>query len=229
VTDALSSGKQIEIRLYLHHKAGHRLPVDVKIAPMLDSTGTIIGAVQIFSDNSDKEALLERIEDLEKKAYRDYLTGLANRNYTEICLKERYEELLRYGWPFGLVFCDVDNFKAVNDQFGHDVGDKVLKMVAQALAQNTRSFDLIGRWGGDEFVALILNVDEEKFANVTERFRILVEQSEIMVGSEKINVTISVGATIAKQGESVVDLLKKTDQLMYRSKSTGGNRVNFWE
>lgn len=227
VSAAINGGKQIEMDLYLHHKDGYRLPVSVKVAPIQDNDGKIIGAVEIFSDNSTKESLLERIEELKKEAYNDFITGLANRYYTEICLKERYDEMDRYGWPFGLIFMDVDNFKEINDSFGHNIGDRILKTVSQALLKNSRSFDLLGRWGGDEFIAVVLNVDQEKLTTIAERYRMLVAQSKIDVDSQAVGVTVSIGASLAKPGESVDALLEKVDQLMYRSKSDGGNQVTY--
>lgn len=226
VAATISDGVPREMELYLHHKDGYRLPVWVRVTPLRDANGKIVGAVEIFSDNSAKVALLEMIEELKKEAYIDFITGLANRHYSEVCLHNRYREMLRYGWSFGVIFMDLDKFKIVNDQFGHDVGDKVLKMVAQALLKSSRSFDLVGRWSGDEFIAIVLNVNKNRLASIAERFRMLVEQSKIIVGSNSVGVTVSVGAALAEPDESVETLLKKVDRLMYCSKSAGGNRVS---
>ena len=127
------------VAVYLRHKDGHRLPVAVRVTPLRSPSGEILGAVEIFSDNSEKVAALQRLSELENLAYLDTLTGVANRKYLEIFIDARFNEFERYAWPFGLVFADIDNFKAVNDAYGHLAGDQVLRMVAHTLAQNCRS------------------------------------------------------------------------------------------
>jgi diguanylate cyclase (GGDEF)-like protein/PAS domain S-box-containing protein len=227
LTAVMQDSKPCVRDVFLHHKEGHRVPVSVRVNPMYNTTGQIIGAVEVFNDVSEKVSLLERLEELEKIVYIDPLTGLANRPYTELCLNDRFQELKRYGWPFGVVFMDIDSFKRINDRLGHDVGDKAIKMVAQALLKSTRSFDITGRWAGDEFVAIILNIDKKNLARIAERFRMLVEQSKIPVGHDMIGVTISAGALLANLNINPEDLIKKADELMYRSKSAGGNLISF--
>ena len=100
-------------------------------------------------------AAIERLAELERIAYIDSLTGLPNRRYAEITLHARMDELQRYGWLFGVIFIDIDNFKSVNDRYGHQCGDEVLKTVAKTLQNSVRSFDVISRWGGEEYLAVI--------------------------------------------------------------------------
>ena len=158
----LADGEPREADVYLHHKEGHRVPVRVRVAPIRDFAGRISGAVEVFSENSATVATLLQIRELQAMAYVDQITGLANRVFTEITLRARLEETHRYGWPLGVLFADIDGFKAVNDRYGHAIGDRVLAMVARNFAGNLRAFDLVGRWGGDEFLVLAVNVDEPK-------------------------------------------------------------------
>jgi diguanylate cyclase (GGDEF)-like protein len=141
-------------------------------------------------------------------------------------LDARLSEMLRYGWPFGVLFIDIDHFKEVNDVYGHDVGDEVLKMIANTFMNNSRPFDAVGRWGGEEFVAIILNVTEDRLYAIADRLRMLVEQSSLSVGRDTIRVTISIGATLALENDTAETLIRRSDQLMYRAKTSGRNCVS---
>ncbi|MHB9132294.1 MAG: sensor domain-containing diguanylate cyclase [Armatimonadota bacterium] len=222
----LRDGQPREVDLFLHHKQGHRLPVSIRISPLRDAEGTIIGAVEVFNVNAGKAAALEKIKELENLAFMDSLTRIANRRYLELSLQAHLNEAGRYRWPFGVLFLDIDHFKAVNDHYGHDIGDQVLRMVANTLAASTRSFDLIGRWGGEEFVAVISNADAAQVEAVAQRYRALVEQSFLMVGEAQMRVTVSIGGTLAYPGDDIDSLIKRADQLMYRSKELGRNCVS---
>jgi diguanylate cyclase (GGDEF)-like protein/PAS domain S-box-containing protein len=210
--------------VYLRHKDGHRVSVNIRITPLRDAQGRVMGGVEVFTDNSQKLSAVARMEAFEKLAYLDPLTGTANRRFAEITLHSRYEEFKRYGWPFGIIFIDIDRFKCINDECGHQAGDEVLKMVAKTLMNSARSFDVVARWGGDEFIAVIANVDRVQLIATANRFRTLVEQSSSTAGPVK-QVTISVGATLAHGDDSEASLLERADRLMYESKSAGKNRV----
>ena len=210
--------------VYLRHKDGHRVSVDIRITPLRSERGEITGGVEVFTENSQKLSAIARMEAFEKLAYLDPLTGTANRRYAEITIHARYEEFQRYGWPFGLIFIDIDRFKSINDECGHAAGDEVLKMVAKTLMNSARSFDVVARWGGDEFIAVIANVEKEQLIAAANRFRTLVEQSS-RIPSPVPQVTISVGATLARSDDTEATVLERADQYMYRSKTAGKNRV----
>ena len=223
----LADGGPREADVFLHHKDGHRVPVRVRVAPVRDGTGRVTGAVETFSDNTAGIAALQRIEELQAVAYIDALTGVANRAFTEITLRAKLEEMERYGWPFGVVFIDIDRFKTVNDRHGHEVGDRVLTAVARTLAGNARSFDLVGRWGGEEFLVVAANVDEPKLHALTERFRRLVAGAAVPTAAGSVAVTISAGAALARPGDDGAAVIRRADAAMYESKRSGRNRVTF--
>ena len=221
----LADGETREAEVWLHHKEGHRVPVRVRVSPIRDGAGAITGAVEVFSENAAAVAALQRIRELQAMAYVDQLTGLANRVFTEITLRARLKERERYGWPFGVLFADIDGFKAINDRYGHPVGDRVLAMVAKTLSASVRSFDLIGRWGGDEFLVLVVNADEAKLRALAERFRTLVASSAVPSPAGDIGATISLGGTLARDCEDASVLVARADALMYEGKRAGGNTV----
>jgi len=223
---AILEGVKVEGEVYFHHKEGHRLPVLVRVSPIRDTDGRIIGAVEIFSDNSPRVRLAEKVEELEKLALLDPVTRIGNRRYGDLSLAARLNELERYDWPFGVLFMDIDYFKKVNDLYGHDVGDRILRIVATTMINGLRSSDVVSRWGGEEFVALVPQVDIEHLKNVAEKIRLLVEKSSISVEGKDIEVTISTGATIARKDDTAETLIKRADELMYKSKHEGRNRVS---
>jgi diguanylate cyclase (GGDEF)-like protein/PAS domain S-box-containing protein len=224
----LQDGQPRSASVFLHHKEGYRLPVAVGVTPISDKTGNIIGAVEIFRDNSATVAALERLKEMEDLAYLDGLTHIANRSYLENFIVAKFNELRRLGWRFGVIFVDVDQFKQVNDAYGHQIGDQVLKMVAQTLVKNCRSFDLVGRWGGEEFVCVISKLnDPDQIIDVAERFRLLVESAWLSLPDCALHVTISLGTTMARIQDTPETLIQRADDLMYQSKTAGRNRVTF--
>ncbi len=225
IEKTLIEGQILEKEFILHRKDGHHMPVFVRVVPIRDNRGDVIGATELFSDNSPKLAFIQQIEKLEQMAFIDSLTELPNRRYSATTLYSRYNELQRYDWPFGVLMIDIDKFKYVNDLYGHDVGDKVLKMVAKTLDKNKRPFDFVGRWGGEEFLAISVNVNKEELSSIAHRYRILIEKSSIMINTHELSVTVSAGATLMHEEDTIESLLKRVDDLMYRSKIDGRNRV----
>jgi diguanylate cyclase (GGDEF)-like protein/PAS domain S-box-containing protein len=223
---ALMDGHVRETEAYLQHKDGHRLPVLIRVSPLRDARGNIVGAVETFSDNSSKAALLHRIDELQRESLIDQLTGLANRRCIDMKLHSRIDEMHRYGWPCGVLFLDIDNFKIVNDTYGHNVGDRVLMMVARTLASNLRSHDLLGRYGGEEFVAIITNVNMGMLHSFANRLRLLVEKSSLDTEYSTIQVTVSIGATLVRPEDTVEAAITRADLFMYNSKIAGRNRVS---
>lgn len=220
----IADNKERASDIFLKHKDGHRVRVNVRVAPIMNERGEVIGGVEIFTEQTPASVALDRLAELERLAYLDPLTGLANRRYAEITLHARMDELQRYGWLFGVIFIDIDNFKIINDRYGHDRGDEVLIMVAKTLQNSVRSFDVISRWGGEEYLAVIANVQGDELLATANRCRALVERS-FMPSIPSLRVTVSVGAALASENDTVEAVVKRADELMYRSKRAGRNSV----
>jgi diguanylate cyclase (GGDEF)-like protein/PAS domain S-box-containing protein len=229
VAKVLQEGEQVEAEVFLHHKDGYRVPVLVRIMAIRDDEGDIIGAVEIFRDNSEKVVAIDIIEDLKKQVFIDLLTSMPNRRYLEKIILGKLNELERFDWPFALLFLDIDHFKQINDRYGHDTGDITLQMVAKSLTHCSRSFDTVGRWGGEEFVGVIANVDPDQLRLIGERYRIMVENSILTESPETIRATISIGATLARKNDTLESLVKRADAMMYRSKLAGRNCITLDE
>lgn len=208
----------------MHHKQGHRVPVHVLASPIRAESGEITGMVETFTDNTAKLELLERARELERVALIDALTGIGNRRYCEQQIRGSIEDLHRNGTPFGIVLWDIDNFKSINDRYGHACGDAVLRMVGQSLASNLRSFDFAGRWGGEEFIVLFHNSTAAGGERIARRLRVLVQRSFVVWEGERVAVTVSGGVAQARPNETVDSLFNRADRLLYQAKAAGKNR-----
>lgn len=225
LADTIEDCVEREAEVFLHHKKGQRIPVLVRVYPLRDAHGKVIGGIEMFTDLTSIEANNQRIKELERLALLDGLTQLANRVYLEREINARLHEFERFALSFGLLFMDLDHFKRFNDSYGHDVGDTVLQAVAQTLMVNSRPFDLYGRWGGEEFVGVIRTVSAADLEQLAERMRLLVQKNFLMHGTEKLQVTMSIGATSVHPGDTLESLIKRADMLLYASKQGGRNRV----
>jgi diguanylate cyclase (GGDEF)-like protein/PAS domain S-box-containing protein len=222
----MEDGKERQAEVFMHHSDGHRVPVSIRVAPIYDKDGRLTGAVEIFSDNTTRSGDLQKIEELQQMVFLDPLTSLANRRFLQMTLQSRLEEVTRYGWSFGVLFFDVDHFKNVNDRFGHEIGDEVLKMVAKTLSSCSRVFDTVGRWGGEEFIAIIINIGKEDIPGIAERYRQVIEHSGLSMEGALLQVTVSIGATRSRPDDTAESIIKRADEIMYKSKLAGRNCVS---
>lgn len=161
-------------------------------------------------------------------AITDGLTGLYNRHYLDTHLKNLTESSLQYGKNMSLVIMDMDHFKHVNDTYGHDVGDEVLKQLATIIVDATRSSDLVARFGGEEFVVLMPETDFQKAYDVSERIRASIERTPFKVSHEvgSISKTMSIGVASLHLGGDMPDaMLKRADTALYVAKNGGRNQV----
>ncbi|MBE3094383.1 MAG: diguanylate cyclase, partial [Actinobacteria bacterium] len=210
-----------------NNKLEHKDSILSKTSPIRNSDGRIIGAVEIFKDNYKNDEYLEMIKKLKEDSLIDILTSVVNRKYLEQKISGDLNEFNRYGTKLGLLFIDIDHFKEINDNFGHNVGDEILKIVSKTLFRNIRSFDTVGRWGGEEFVVLIHNTEIDMLEKTASKLRSLVNASSYyhQESNKHITVTISIGATISRTGDKPKDIINRADSLMYQSKKTGRNKV----
>jgi diguanylate cyclase (GGDEF)-like protein/PAS domain S-box-containing protein len=224
LSSAIADGQAREAEIYLRHKNGHRVPINVRVLPMRDSNGAIVGAVEVFSDSTAKKRAEKRAGELENLAFRDSLTNLPNRRYLEVKVAQALQDHQQFGRECGLLLFDLDRFKQVNDTHGHEVGDAVLKAVAETLVQNLRTVDLVGRLGGEEFLVLMPDVHAIGLGDLAERCRVLIAQSSVAHGATRVSVTASIGATLLSHTDSAATTIRRADELMYQSKRSGGNR-----
>jgi two-component system cell cycle response regulator len=161
-------------------------------------------------------------------AVTDALTGLHNRRYLDNHLQTLFERAVARRRPLSVMIVDLDRFKSINDRFGHDGGDDVLREFARRLRQNMRGIDLICRFGGEEFVVVMPDTDGPVAEKVAERIRAEIARTPFVIGKEgqSVTVTISVGVSSARgQADDVRSLLKRADMALYEAKKSGRNKV----
>jgi diguanylate cyclase (GGDEF)-like protein len=210
---------------YLRHKRGYRSPVSVRALPIRNIAGNIVGAVEVFSDSTVKLKFDKRVTELEQLAFRDALTGLPNRRYIELKVEHGLQDHQRLGRLYGLLMFDLDHFKRVNDSHGHEAGDAMLKAIGENVSRGLRPDDVVGRWGGEEFLILAPDVDALTLGDLAERCRILIAESAVAVGLSRVSVTASIGATVLIHSDNANSVISRADELMYQSKHSGGDRT----
>lgn len=222
--EAMDRERLQEAEVYLLHKDGHRVPVSVRVSPLRDDQDRVSGAIEIFADNRPHMEARQRIKELERLAMIDSLTGLPNRRFLESQLTSRQAEFERLNWPYGLIIMDIDHFKTVNDSYGHLVGDEALKVISRTLDHSSRPYDVVGRWGGEEFLGIMPNIDRETLIKVAERYRALVSQSEVFYNEFRFRLTVSVGGAVVRPGDSLEKVIDRADANLYRAKEAGRDK-----
>ncbi len=222
----LETGEIREADVFLHHKSGHRVPVTVKSIPVVDNENNIVAAIEVFTDSRYKQATYEENRRLKDLLIIDELTGISNRRHLDFYLGNKVLESGEFNTSFGILFFDIDHFKNVNDNHGHIVGDKILKLVSKTIKSSLRLEDKVGRWGGEEFIALIKTDDKMELTIIAEKLRSLVEHSYYQTKDNKnLGVTISIGGTMYEKGETAESLISRADKNMFYSKENGRNKV----
>ena len=172
------------------------------------------------------EQILALNAQLEHLAMMDDLTGLMNRRAFFIQGKKEISRTNRHKTPLSLLMLDVDGFKEVNDQYGHEAGDLVLQQISQKLVEQVREMDSVARMGGEEFSLLLPNTEKKDAAKLAERIRLAVEQESCQVQKQTIHVTVSIGvASYSKKTPTLEDIIRQADHSMYKAKNLGRNRV----
>jgi diguanylate cyclase (GGDEF)-like protein/PAS domain S-box-containing protein len=226
LTATIADGEAREAQVFLRHKQGRRVPVLVRVQPIHGDDGSVVGAVEIFTDETARLAAARKTQEMERLAFLDQLTELPNRRYLEMSVKTALTEFHVHGDAFGVMVIDLDWFKAINDTFGHATGDQALVEAAKTLLGAVRTSDIVGRWGGDEFLAVIRHVDLDIVTRLAERCCALMAQTSIKSGErEVVSLSASVGGTVARRDDTADTLIRRADQMMYSSKAAGRGRA----
>lgn len=196
-----------------------------------------VGALGYITDPTDLDLLLARTRTLlefkayldvcEEAAFTDHLTGLANRRRFERQIEREVGRTLRYERPFSLLMLDIDNFKLVNDNFGHTAGDEAIRRLSKVLQEGTRGIDLAARIGGEEFAILLVETGKDSALEVAERLRLAIRNTPIPLAGR---ITASFGvAECPSSAQTVTEMLKAADTALYEAKRAGRDRVVVWQ
>jgi len=179
-------------------------------------------AREVEKKNRELENLLKKVELL---AMTDHLTGLYNRRSALNLMKKELARVQRMGGTFAVLMIDVDDFKQVNDSYGHEGGDCVLKAISDLLREDIREYDIAARWGGEEFLVVLPGDDCEGGRILAERVRSLAEKQELKYRDEVIRFTLTAGVACFRPGDNLDDVIRCADEAMYRGKKQGKNQV----
>lgn len=227
LVDQLSPSGRWKGELWAMRKDGTEFGQWLSLSAVRNENGELENFVALFSDNSEQR---RRAEQLQHMALHDPLTGLPNRSYLSRHLESAVREARKNASLLALLFCDLDNFKDVNDLHGHEMGDRLLKAVTQRLQQGLRSTDIIARMGGDEFVVVVPELRNEDSAESIARHVIAQLAQPIVIDGFEFSIGVSIGASVwPSHGPSGDDLLRHADQALYQAKARGRGTFVMWK
>jgi len=184
-------------------------------------------STEVKALSSRVKRLEKELEAAKKESKEDFLTKLYNRRALDDFMEIKEAEFQRYGHNFSIIMFDLDKFKNVNDTYGHDAGDAVLSAFAKILKKECRSVDIVGRFGGEEFLALLSETDTKGGVIFAEKVRKHVQKARFMYRGERIEVTVSCGVSERKKHISLQSTINSADEYLYKAKNDGRNRVEY--
>ncbi len=212
-------------KVYILHREGFRLPAYMGILPIVNKNSAVDASVITFHEHSPKVSMPHLTQELRHMNMLDSLTNMGNRRYIEMNLVSRLEEMKRYGFRIGILFCILDRVNSIKGTYGTVVKDKVIKMIGKTISNNIRFFEFTGRWEEDSFLVILSNVDSHKLDLIANKLRLLAEQSSILVDGTLIRTTISIGGVLAESSSTKDSLIKKAENFAHISQEEGQNRV----
>ncbi len=214
----------INEKIVIEQPSGRRLTVVANANPIHNEKGEVIGGVNIILDITEKSQAEEELKHL---ASHDHLTGLYNHYEMKLRLSDEIERASRYNHKLSVFMLDIDRFKDVNDTYGHQTGDSVLKAFAEILESSIRNTDFAARYGGEEFVIILPETKLPKAEELAERLRKQIADYPFQVKiDKKLNLTTSIGvATFPNHVQTAQELLEAADSAMYAAKEAGRNNV----
>ncbi|MDF1616628.1 sensor domain-containing diguanylate cyclase [Petrocella sp. FN5] len=219
IEKSLTGNTAVYEDLYKSTITGKEVYVRATFAPVFDDSGIMTGGIGIVEDYTERKAMEEEIRRL---SVTDKLTQLYNRLKIDEVLEMELERAQRTKWPFGVILLDIDHFKHVNDNFGHQTGDKTLYDLSRLMEKSVREIDILGRWGGEEFIIIAPKTDMQGAFILAEKLRKKIETYNF----EKIDtLTCSFGVAIWEGDEEPASVISRVDKGLYEAKAKGRNRV----
>ena len=220
--DAFSKQNAFEMNYRLKRHDGEYRIINDQGVPYYLEDGSFAGYIGSCIDVTEK---MEG-ESLRERAMKDGLTGLFNRQHLMIVLEKEIEKSIVNNQTLSLLMLDIDNFKSINDEYGHVNGDTTITKVASIISSSIRDGDITGRFGGDEFVIILPKSTVDSAKNIAERVRDNIAKAKIYINETIIDSSVSIGIACLNKGQSISDLIEQSDKAMYRAKAEGGNRIS---
>jgi diguanylate cyclase (GGDEF)-like protein/PAS domain S-box-containing protein len=220
VSSTLADGRERETQLFLHHKQGHRIPVSIKVFPVYGDNNLIEGAIEIFDDLREKEKFLQEIRKYKEIVYIDNLTGIPNRKYIQDNLNRIINESQKFNYSTGVMLIEVQNIPNINEKYGIENGDRVLKMIGMNLHANTRNSDLTGRLEGNKFLSIVRFVEKPQMKIIADKYINTAKACFIILDNTKISTNVKIVGTLVKKDDDQNTIKKR---LLEISKKTTDN------
>ncbi|MEW6067751.1 MAG: diguanylate cyclase [Nitrospirota bacterium] len=231
VKETFETGKpQTKEKLVKFNDSSHEIWLEIYSYPIFDEIGQVFNVIEYTRDitqrkkaEGERDALIDKLQHLYSI---DDLTGLLNRRALIEEMEKEVHRAERYNSKLAMIICDIDYFKGINDTYGHDIGDEVLKGVSHLIKESMRNIDIIGRYGGDEFILILPQTSLDGAKEIAERVRLSVEKFEMPVEEDIVKTTLSIGvAEFNPAREDIEGLIKRADNALYMAKDKGRNRV----
>ena len=200
---------------------------DIETAMTKSTNSLKNGKSQVQALEEKIEKLEKELESSKKESEFDHLTGVLTRRAYDRYSKKIDDNYNRNKVDYAVIFFDIDHFKKVNDTYGHDAGDVILSTFAKVLDKSTRDLDIVGRYGGEEFISLLHFNDVKEIETYISRVKSIVTEHKFKYDNLKIQITFSAGVTLRSENNSYSDAIKKADELLYQAKQTGRNKIVF--
>ncbi len=223
INRALRKGKGIRTELLKYGKNGHGHWLDMNIVPLHDEKGNVQYFASIERDVSRYKKMERQLANM---ALFDSLTGALSRAAFMQHAEKEFSRAKRYHRPLSVMMIDIDHFKRVNDQYGHAAGDHVLQIFVEAIEEEIRNTDVLGRVGGEEFTLLLADTPMQAASYLAERVRERISKYPYIAGTHLVDVTASLGvAVLTEDDEHFKEMLHRADKALYKAKHAGRNRV----
>lgn len=225
-TNKINPGQVREVKkVFLHHKDGYRKPVSLTIIPILDDKKELTAVIEIIRETMPSDVVEQMSDYLSQLAMFDPVTEMPNKKFIERDIRARLAEVNRYNRQFGILFIGIDDFKSITKKHGKSMSERLLRVVAMTIHNTIRPFDIAGRWKGENFAVLVLNVAEEQLKIVANRIKTMVSKSSITTGQNIITAEISIGGTIAHKGDKIESLVNRAVKFLHRARASEENRI----
>lgn len=221
--ETLLTGTYRKSEVFLKHKKGHKIHVSVRVSPMYNMEGKIIGATQIFTNNEYYFKHKTANEDESYALYFDRLTKLPSQYSMKLKIKAKIQEFRRYGWKFACFLLEIDNFVEYKRKLDSAKMDELIISISQLVKINLRPFDIISRWQANQFMVLMVNVSEDYLEMLSERLRKSILKKGLPSLKKNVGPSLSIGTSIVTEGISLEELIEKVTKLKNKSVEKGGN------
>jgi diguanylate cyclase (GGDEF)-like protein/PAS domain S-box-containing protein len=223
IRSAIEEKRPVRVTIKNYSKTGQEYWLDMNIHPLKNSNGEVTHFVAIERDVTEQKNYEQKLEKLSRT---DPLTGLLNRRSFNETSENEFSRFKRNGENYSVLMIDIDKFKLINDSYGHSVGDTAIQNVAHLCEKNRRLYDVLARFGGEEFCVLLPQTPVDKAFELAEKLREEVRESFFMAVGKKIKMTVSIGVAGTERSDSQhFEVIDRADEKMYEAKNSGRNRT----